>query len=286
MQHGEAPVKKRSRRSLRLLGTVGEPINPEVWRWYHRVVGDGRCPVVDTWWQTETGGILISPLPGAIAQKPGSATLPFFGVRPVVVDDEGREAKPDAKDGDATGNLCIAFPWPGMMRTVYGDHERFVETYFTRFPGKYFTGDGCRRDADGYWWITGRVDDVLNVSAHRIGTAELESAIVTHASVAESAVVGPTRSRAGDLRLRDPEDRGGGGDRGDAQADHGRRARRDRRDRDARQGPLRAGARDPQRKIMRRILRARSRAARSGPRRHLDARRPQRREADRRFDPK
>jgi len=189
MQHGEAPVKRRSRRSLRLLGTVGEPINPEVWRWYHRVVGDGRCPVVDTWWQTETGGILITPLPGAIAQKPGSATLPFFGVRPVVVDDEGREAKADA-DGDATGNLCIAFPWPGMMRTVYGDHARFVETYFTRFPGKYFTGDGCRRDADGYWWITGRVDDVLNVSAHRLGTAELESAIVTCSAVAESAVVG------------------------------------------------------------------------------------------------
>jgi acetyl-CoA synthetase len=198
MQHGEAPVKKRSRRSLRLLGTVGEPINPEVWRWYHRVVGDGRCPIVDTWWQTETGGILISPLPGAIAQKPGSATLPFFGVRPVVVDDEGREQKGDephvergaASAHEATGNLCITFPWPGMMRTVYGDHARFVETYFKRFPGKYFTGDGCRRDADGYWWITGRVDDVLNVSAHRIGTAELESAIVTHAAVAESAVVG------------------------------------------------------------------------------------------------
>jgi len=185
MQHGEGPVKQRSRRTLRLLGTVGEPINPEVWRWYHRVVGDGRCPIVDTWWQTETGGILISPLPGAIAQKPGSATLPFFGVKPVVVDDEGKEL-----EGEATGNLCIAAPWPGMMRTVFGDHSRFVETYFKRFPGKYFTGDGCRRDGDGYWWITGRVDDVLNVSAHRIGTAELESAIVTHASVAESAVVG------------------------------------------------------------------------------------------------
>jgi len=186
MQHGEAPVKRRSRRSLRLLGTVGEPINPEVWRWYHRVVGDGRCPIVDTWWQTETGGILISPLPGAIAQKPGSATLPFFGVRPVVVDDEGRELE----GGEISGNLCIAAPWPGMMRTVFGDHERFVETYFKRFPGRYFTGDGCRRDRDGYWWITGRVDDVLNVSAHRIGTAELESAIVTHPAVAESAVVG------------------------------------------------------------------------------------------------
>jgi acetyl-CoA synthetase len=185
MQHGESPVRKRSRRSLRLLGTVGEPINPEVWRWYHRVVGDGRCPIVDTWWQTETGGILISPLPGAIPQKPGSATLPFFGVRPVVVDDEGKEL-----EGEATGNLCLDFPWPGMMRTVFGDHARFVETYFQRFPGRYFTGDGCRRDADGYWWITGRVDDVLNVSAHRIGTAELESAIVTCTAVAESAVVG------------------------------------------------------------------------------------------------
>jgi acetyl-CoA synthetase len=186
MQHGEGPVKRRSRRSLRLLGTVGEPINPEVWRWYHRVVGDERCPIVDTWWQTETGGILIAPLPAAIDQRPGSATLPFFGVRPVVVDDEGKEL---AGNG-VTGNLCISFPWPGMMRTVYGDHPRFIATYFKRFPGRYFTGDGCRRDADGYYWITGRVDDVLNVSAHRLGTAELESAIVTHAAVAESAVVG------------------------------------------------------------------------------------------------
>jgi acetyl-CoA synthetase len=186
MQHGEGPVKRRSRKSLRLLGTVGEPINPEVWRWYYRVVGDERCPVVDTWWQTETGGILISPLPGAIAQRPGSATLPFFGVRPVVVDDDGKELTGNG----ISGNLCISFPWPGMMRTVYGDHARFVETYFKRFPGRYFTGDGCRRDVDGYYWITGRVDDVLNVSAHRLGTAELESAIVTHAAVAESAVVG------------------------------------------------------------------------------------------------
>ncbi len=185
-QHGETPVRQRSRRSLRLLGTVGEPINPEVWKWYHRVVGDGRCPIVDTWWQTETGGILISPLPGATPLKPGSATLPLFGVRPVIVDDEGRELK----GNNVSGNLCIQYPWPGIMRTVFGDHERFKQTYFTRFPGRYFTGDGCRRDADGYYWITGRVDDVLNVSGHRIGTAEIESALVTHPAAAEAAVVG------------------------------------------------------------------------------------------------
>ncbi len=185
MRDGEAPVKKTSRASLRLLGTVGEPINPEAWLWYWRVVGDERCPVVDTWWQTETGGILISPLPGATALKPGSATLPLPGVKPVLVDGEGNELH-----GATEGNLCIADSWPGQMRTVYGDHERFVQTYFSTFPGRYFTGDGARRDADGYYWITGRVDDVLNVAGHRMGTAEIESALVAHAAVAEAAVVG------------------------------------------------------------------------------------------------
>jgi acetyl-CoA synthetase len=184
-REGEEPVKKRSRKSLRLLGTVGEPINPEVWLWYHRVVGDGRCPIVDTWWQTETGGILITPLPGAIAQKPGSATLPFFGVEPTVVDDQGK-----VLDGATTGNLCLSRPWPGIMRGVYGDKDRFFKTYFSTFPGRYFTGDGCRRDEDGYYWITGRVDDVINVSGHRLGTAEVESALVSHNAVAEAAVVG------------------------------------------------------------------------------------------------
>lgn len=185
MREGEAPVKKTSRASLRLLGSVGEPINPEAWLWYHRVVGDGRCPIVDTWWQTETGGILITPLPGAIAQKPGSATLPFFGVKPIIVDGDGNELH-----GATEGNLCISDGWPGMMRTVYGDHQRFIDTYFATFPGRYFTGDGCRRDADGYYWITGRVDDVINVSGHRMGTAEVESALVAHLKVAEAAVVG------------------------------------------------------------------------------------------------
>ncbi len=185
MREGEAPVKKTSRKSLRLLGSVGEPINPEAWLWYRRVVGDGRCPIVDTWWQTETGGILISPLPGATALKPGSATRPFFGVQPVVVDTEG-----NVLEGATTGNLCIDDSWPGQMRTVYGDHQRFVETYFIQYPGRYFTGDGCRRDEDGYYWITGRVDDVLNVSGHRMGTAEVESALVAHPKVAEAAVVG------------------------------------------------------------------------------------------------
>ena len=184
-REGEGPVKARSRKSLRLLGTVGEPINPEVWLWYYKVVGDSRCPVVDTWWQTETGGILITPLPGAIAQKPGSATLPFFGVAPVVVDDQGK-----VLEGPCTGNLCISRPWPGIMRGVFGDPDRFRKTYFTTFPGKYFTGDGCRRDEDGYYWITGRVDDVINVSGHRLGTAEIESALVSHHAVAEAAVVG------------------------------------------------------------------------------------------------
>jgi len=185
MREGEGPVKATSRSSLRLLGSVGEPINPEAWLWYHECVGEGRSPIVDTWWQTETGGILISPLPGAIAQKPGSATRPFFGIKPVIVDTEGK-----VLDGATEGNLCIADSWPGQMRTVYGDHERFASTYFIQFPGMYFTGDGCRRDEDGYYWITGRVDDVLNVSGHRMGTAEVESALVAHAKVAEAAVVG------------------------------------------------------------------------------------------------
>ncbi|WP_112661822.1 acetate--CoA ligase [Microvirga flavescens] len=185
MQAGEEPVKKTSRKSLRLLGSVGEPINPEAWEWYYRVVGDNRCPVVDTWWQTETGGILITPLPGATKLKPGSATRPFFGVKPQVVDADGK-----VLEGAAEGNLVIADSWPGQMRTVYGDHERFIQTYFSTYPGKYFTGDGCRRDADGYYWITGRVDDVINVSGHRMGTAEVESALVAHIKVSEAAVVG------------------------------------------------------------------------------------------------
>jgi acetyl-CoA synthetase len=185
MREGEGPVQKCKLDSLRLLGTVGEPINPEAWLWYHRVVGKHRCPIVDTWWQTETGGILISPLPGATALKPGSATKPLFGIIPEIVDGDGKVLQ-----GECQGNLCIADSWPGQMRTVYGDHKRFAETYFRTYPGKYFTGDGCRRDADGYYWITGRVDDVLNVSGHRMGTAEVESALVAHPKVAESAVVG------------------------------------------------------------------------------------------------
>jgi acetyl-CoA synthetase len=182
---GDAPVQAASRQSLRLLGSVGEPINPEAWEWYHRVVGDGRCPIVDTWWQTETGGILITPLPGATELKPGSATLPFFGVQPCLVDDQGKVI-----DGAASGALCINASWPGQMRTVYGDHQRFIDTYFRTFAGRYFTGDGARRDEDGYYWITGRVDDVINVAGHRLGTAEVESALVLHPAVAESAVVG------------------------------------------------------------------------------------------------
>ncbi|MGB5101773.1 MAG: acetate--CoA ligase [Steroidobacteraceae bacterium] len=185
MREGDAPVKKHSRKSIRLLGTVGEPINPEAWEWYHRVVGDGRCPIVDTWWQTETGGILISPLPGAIDQKPGSATLPFFGVQPAIVDNEG-----NVLEGPCEGNLVMLDSWPGQMRTVFGDHQRFIDTYFKTFPGRYFTGDGAKRDEDGYYWITGRVDDVLNVAGHRLGTAEIESALVAHPKVAEAAVVG------------------------------------------------------------------------------------------------
>jgi acetyl-CoA synthetase len=185
MGAGDDYVKSTSRKSLKLLGTVGEPINPEAWEWYYHVVGDKSCPIVDTWWQTETGGILITPLPGAIKLKPGSATLPFFGVQPAIVDGEG-----NVLEGEAAGNLVIVDAWPGMMRTVYGDHQRFVDTYFSTFKGKYFTGDGCRRDADGYYWITGRVDDVINVAGHRMGTAEVESALVSHPKVSEAAVVG------------------------------------------------------------------------------------------------
>jgi len=185
MRAGDAPVKATSRASLRLLGSVGEPINPEAWEWYYHVVGDGRCPILDTWWQTETGGILITPLPGATDLKPGSATRPFFGIKPEVVDLEG-----NLLDGPCSGNLVLADSWPGQMRTIYGDHERFIQTYFSAYPGKYFTGDGCRRDADGYYWITGRVDDVINVSGHRLGTAEVESSLVAHEMVAEAAVVG------------------------------------------------------------------------------------------------
>jgi acetyl-CoA synthetase len=185
MREGDDPVTRTSRKSLRILGTVGEPINPEAWLWYHRVVGDGRCRVIDTWWQTETGGHLISPVPGAVDLKPGSATFPLPGVEAVIVDADGKPL-----EGPASGNLCIADSWPGQMRSVYGDHQRFIDTYFKTYPGLYFTGDGCRRDEDGFYWITGRVDDVLNVSGHRLGTAEIESALVGHPAVAEAAVVG------------------------------------------------------------------------------------------------
>ncbi len=185
MREGDEPVRKTSRKSLRILGSVGEPINPEAWMWYYNVVGDGRCPIVDTWWQTETGGILITPLPGATPLKPGSATRPFFGIKPEILDSDG-----NILEGAGQGNLCINDAWPGQMRTVFGDHDRFVQTYFATYRGRYFTGDGCRRDADGYYWITGRVDDVINVSGHRMGTAEVESALVAHPKVAEAAVVG------------------------------------------------------------------------------------------------
>ncbi|MEM7225924.1 MAG: acetate--CoA ligase [Pseudomonadota bacterium] len=185
MGAGDEPVQKTSRETVRILGTVGEPINPEAWMWYHHVVGDGRCPIVDTWWQTETGGIMITPLPGATALKPGSATRPFFGIQPVIVEAEGK-----VLEGAVSGNLCIVESWPGQMRTLFRDHERFIQAYFSNYPGKYFTGDGCRRDEDGYYWITGRVDDVINVSGHRMGTAEVESALVAHHSVSEAAVVG------------------------------------------------------------------------------------------------
>lgn len=182
---GDDFVKKTSRKSLRILGTVGEPINPEAWEWYYHIVGEGRCPIVDTWWQTETGGHLITPLPGATDLKPGSASKPFFGIQPAIVDENGNELK-----GECQGNLVMKHPWPGQMRSVYGDHQRFIDTYFSQYPGMYFSGDGCKRDADGYYWITGRVDDVLNISGHRLGTAEVESALVLHAKVAEAAVVG------------------------------------------------------------------------------------------------
>jgi acyl-coenzyme A synthetase/AMP-(fatty) acid ligase len=273
MREGDEPVKKRSRKSLRLLGTVGEPINPEVWLWYHRVVGDGRCPIVDTWWQTETGGILITPLPGAIPQKPGSATLPFFGVEPTVVDDQGK-----VLEGPCSGNLCISRAWPGIMRGVFGDPERFRKTYFTTFPGRYFTGDGCRRDADGYYWITGRVDDVINVSGHRLGTAEVESALVSHHSVAEAAVVGFPHDikGAGHLRIRDAQ----AGRRAQRRAAHGAdpaRAQGDWTAGAARRDPLGAGAAQdalgqdhaphPPQDRGRRVR---------GARRHLHARRPHR----------
>lgn len=190
MRQGDDWVTKTDRSSLRLLGTVGEPINPEAWKWYHRVVGDGRCPIVDTWWQTETGGIMITPLPGAIAQKPGSATVPFFGIEPEILGSDGELRKPDPKTGDTEGVLAIRRSWPGQARTIHGDHERFMQTYFSSYPNRYFTGDGCRRDKDGYYWITGRVDDVINVSGHRMGTAEVESALVAYHAVAEAAVVG------------------------------------------------------------------------------------------------
>ncbi len=190
MRQGDDWVTKTDRSSLRLLGTVGEPINPEAWKWYHRVVGDGRCPIVDTWWQTETGGIMITPLPGAIAQKPGSATVPFFGIEPEILGSDGELRKPDPKTGDTEGVLVMVRSWPGQARTIHGDHERFMRTYFSSYPNRYFTGDGCRRDKDGYYWITGRVDDVINVSGHRMGTAEVESALVAYHAVAEAAVVG------------------------------------------------------------------------------------------------
>ena len=212
MGAGDDFVKRTDRSSLKLLGSVGEPINPEAWEWYHRVVGDGRCPIVDTWWQTETGGILITPLPGATKLKPGSATRPFFGIKPALVDDKGA-----ILEGAASGNLVILDSWPGQMRTVYGDHERFVQTYFSTYKGMYFTGDGCRRDEDGYYWITGRVDDVINVSGHRLGTAEVESALVSHP---ESGRSGRGRLSArhqgpGHLLLRDA-DRGQPAERGAA----------------------------------------------------------------------
>jgi acetyl-CoA synthetase len=185
MREGDEPVTRTSRKSLKLLGTVGEPINPEAWEWYHRVVGEGRCPIVDTWWQTETGAAMIAPMPGATALKPGSATKPMFGVKPQLLEGDGTPI-----EGAGAGSLVITDSWPGQMRTVWGDHERFFQTYFTTYPGKYFTGDGCRRDEDGYYWITGRIDDVINVSGHRMGTAEVESALVAHEDVAEAAVVG------------------------------------------------------------------------------------------------
>ena len=234
MRIGDEPVARTERASLRVLGTVGEPINPEAWQWYYHVVGGGRCPVVDTWWQTETGGHMITPLPGATALKPGSAARPFFGVRPAVVDDDGNQL-----EGACAGNLVITHPWPGQMRTVYGDHRRFIDTYFSAFPGCYFSGDGCRRDADGYYWITGRVDDVLNVSGHRLGTAEIESALVLHPRVAEAAVVAAPHEVKGQGICAYVTPMAGGGRRrrvGERVARLG--AQRDRRDRRSRRHPM------------------------------------------------
>ncbi len=238
MREGDEPVAKTSRKSLKLLGTVGEPINPEAWLWYHRVVGDGRVPIVDTWWQTETGGILITPLPGATPLKPGSATRPFFGV---VAGDRRRQGG-KVLEGEADGNLCILEAWPGMMRTVFGDHKRFVETYFSTYKGKYFTGDGARRDKDGYYWITGRVDDVINVAGHRIGTAEVESALVAHPKVAEAAVVGYPHDIKGQgiyayVTLKVGERAGGGAAQGAGAVG----AQADRADRHAGHDPMGAG---------------------------------------------
>ena len=274
MGAGEEPVKKTSRASLRLLGSVGEPINPEAWEWYHRVVGDDRCPIVDTWWQTETGGILITPLPGATKLKPGSATRPFFGVMPEIVDAAG-----NVLEGACEGNLVIADSWPGQSRTVYGDHERFVKTYFSAYPGKYFTGDGCRRDADGYYWITGRVDDVINVSGHRMGTAEVESALVAHREGlgGRGRRLSPRHQGPGHLRLCHAD----GGRRADRSAAQGTRrlgAQGDRPDRLARPHPVLAGpAQDPlgQDHAPHPAQDRRERIRRA--RRHLDARRPRRR---------
>ena len=243
MGAGDTHVTKTSRKSLRVLGSVGEPINPEAWEWYFNVVGDGkRCPIVDTWWQTETGGILITPLPGATDLKPGSATRPFFGVKPQLVDGEGK-----VLEGAADGNLCITDSWPGQMRTVYGDHERFVQTYFSTYKGKYFTGDGCRRDADGYYWITGRVDDVINVSGHRMGTAEVESALVSHDKVSEAAVVGyPHDIKGQGIYCYVTLMAGEAGSRRAAQGAGRPCPQGDRRHRHARQDPVRARpAEDP-----------------------------------------
>ncbi len=273
MRDGEGPVKKTSRTSLRLLGSVGEPINPEAWLWYHRVVGEHRCPIVDTWWQTETGGILISPLPGATALKPGSATLPLPGVRPLIVDGDGNELH-----GATEGNLCLADSWPGQMRTVFGDHERFEQTYFSTFKGLYFTGDGARRDADGYYWITGRVDDVINVSGHRMGTAEVESALVAHPKVAEAAVVGfPHDIKGQGIYAYVTLNARRGADRGAAQGTGRLGAQGDRADRLARRDPVGARpAEDPQRQDHAPHPAQDRRQRDRQPRRYLDARRSRR----------
>ncbi len=270
MQAGDAPVKKTSRASLRLLGSVGEPINPEAWEWYYRVVGDNRCPVVDTWWQTETGGILITPLPGATKLKPGSATLPFFGIVPQIVDAEGK-----VQDGATSGNLCIANSWPGQMRTVYGDHQRFIDTYFSTYPGKYFTGDGCRRDDDGYYWITGRVDDVINVAGHRLGTAEVESALVAHPESVGSRCgrLSAQHQGSGHLRLRDLDGRRAA-DRAVARRTGELGAQGDQPDRLARSHPVRAQSAEDALRQDHAPHPAQDRRGRiRQSRRHLDARR-------------